>query len=68
MTEDLFSPGFSSQEQSSKALGLVIYLQTDPEEAPAPGAEVLNLLSFPTCWDPGLSAAVGPELSHSSLL
>lgn len=68
MTEDLLPPGISSQEQSSKALGLVISLQTDPEEVPAPGAEVLHLLSFPACWDPGLSATVGPELSPSSLL
>lgn len=64
MPEVLFPPGISIQEQSSKALGLVIPLQMDPEEAPAR----VWILSFPTCWDPGLSAAVWPELSHSSLL
>lgn len=52
MPEDLFPPGISSQEWRSKALGPVISLQMDPEEAPA---RVWGL-QLSSCTPPGLGS------------
>ena len=61
--------GVSSWEQSSEALGPVISLQTDSEEAPA-RVRRLELWSYTlAAFQPDgiqvLSAIVGPELGHS---